>query len=190
MSSRNLFNIVLKLIGIFMIRDLLVLLAQTLPYALNISSQSYYQSGAMTLYLVSSAAVALAQYGLAWFLVFKTELLITKLKLDSGFLEEFSFFKRAEEQQAMDMKTILNFAIAGVSVYIFLTQVPAFINLMLKETNEYITIQRAISGVEMVVAYIILKVRVQIVDLILKKKPDPAAIEPEDTQATDAPDGA
>lgn len=83
MTTRSLFNIILKILGIFFIKDILA----TVP---QLFSSIFYLTKADTIvesiWILVTSILILFVYGLiSFFLIFKSNLIIDKLKLDKGF---------------------------------------------------------------------------------------------------------
>lgn len=86
MTPKSLFNIVLKILGIFILKDFLDLIPQiaTLPLYFTKSGDP-----AIGIWTVVSTGLTLVALGItAWFLIFKSELLIKILRLEKGFDQE------------------------------------------------------------------------------------------------------
>jgi Na+(H+)/acetate symporter ActP len=85
MTTRSLFNIILKILGIFFIKDILATIPQLLSITLYFKEPDV--SGAV--WTLITTMLVLLVYGLvSYFLIFKSELIIDKLKLDKGFDQE------------------------------------------------------------------------------------------------------
>jgi len=85
MTPKSLFNIVLKILGIFFIKDILATIPQLLSLSLYLSKPDV--SGAV--WTFTATAVTLFIYIIvSYFLVFKSDLIIAWLKLDKGFDQE------------------------------------------------------------------------------------------------------
>jgi len=86
MTPRTLFNIILKILGVFFIKDFLAAIPQLLSVILYLTKSDTVTEAIWTLV---TTILILAVYGLvSYYLVFKTDLLIDKLKLDKGFDQE------------------------------------------------------------------------------------------------------
>jgi hypothetical protein len=86
MTTRSLFNIILKVLGIFFIKDILTTIPQLLSVMLYLTKSDTATEAIWT--LITSILV-LFVYGLvSYYLVFRSELIIDKLKLDNGFDQE------------------------------------------------------------------------------------------------------
>jgi hypothetical protein len=86
MTPRSLFNIIIKTIGIFFIRDLLGLIPQFLSGFLYFSGS---ENNTTAIWILCASAVQIAIYGwMLFILLFKTDWLIERLALDKGFAEE------------------------------------------------------------------------------------------------------
>lgn len=83
MTLRTLFNIILKILGVFFIRDFLATIPQLLSVILYLTKSDTVTEAIWTLF---TTLLILFVYGLvSYYLVFKTNLIIDKLKLDKGF---------------------------------------------------------------------------------------------------------
>ena len=87
MTIRTLFTIILKILGIFFIKNFL----ETLPQLLSLLNFMNDFAGNQKLIIgLSEFSLMLLILGLiSYLLLFKTDLIIDKLKLDKGFGEEF-----------------------------------------------------------------------------------------------------
>lgn len=87
MSSRNLFNIILKVIGILFIKNILNAITEIMALFLFYSTDSQYNPSIFIPILFSVAAISI--YVITSFLLlFKTEKVIDKLKLSSDLPDE------------------------------------------------------------------------------------------------------
>ena len=86
MTPRTLFNIILKILGIFFIKDFLATIPQLLSIILFLTNSDTITEAVWTLV---TTILILMVYGLvSYYLIFKTNLIIDKLKLDKGFDQE------------------------------------------------------------------------------------------------------
>lgn len=82
MSPRNLFNIILKVFGLFLLKDAITFIPQIILIFSAITDAKYSD--------VIIPVITLLLFGVFWFaiiylFIFKTNFLITKLKLNKGF---------------------------------------------------------------------------------------------------------
>jgi hypothetical protein len=83
MTLRTLFKIILKILGIFFIKDFLSIIPQVISSFFYIINSDTVGEG---IWILSSVLLFLFLYGaLSYYLIFKTDLIIDKLKLDKGF---------------------------------------------------------------------------------------------------------
>jgi len=90
MTPRNLFLIIIKLFGLYFIRELFISSTQLLPVVL------YYKSGhnvEAIWSLISTVIVLAVEVLIINYLLFKTDWIINKLKLTAGFDQETIAFK-------------------------------------------------------------------------------------------------
>ena len=88
MTPRSLFSIILKVLGIFFIKDILI----TIPSLLSVLMMFGEGDTGMGFYMLFASLLLIGCYVLvAWFLLFRTDWLIDQLQLDKGFGQgEFS----------------------------------------------------------------------------------------------------
>lgn len=117
MGSRSLFNLVLKVIGIFFIRDILEAFSHTLSAIVYFPQ---YGSGQEALVNLAATLPALILYILiTWLFLFKTEGIINFLRLD----------KNVGEQQVpltIERSSILKAAVVIAGFWILVNEVPEF----------------------------------------------------------------
>jgi hypothetical protein len=85
MTPRSFFNIVLKIIGIFFIQDILAVLVQLFSIFYMVK---YNQTEQMAITIAMSLFMLLIYLLLVFSLIFRSEWVIDKLKLDEGFQQE------------------------------------------------------------------------------------------------------
>lgn len=81
MTTRDLFNIILKILGIFFIEDILA----AIPQLLSISLYFTKDVPGAVFTLIATILMFIIYILISYYLVFKTNLIIDKLKLDKGF---------------------------------------------------------------------------------------------------------
>jgi hypothetical protein len=115
MSPKSLLNIILKIIGLFVIKDVLVLLPQLLSSIFYLSKPGVADDAAWGL---GMTILILFIYGLfSYYLVFKSGLIIEKLKLEKGFDEDTIAFN-------IHRSTILSIAIIVIGGLIIADEIP------------------------------------------------------------------
>lgn len=86
MTLRTLFNIILKVLGIFFIKDFLAMASELVSSVIYLMHSG---TTTETIWTFVTVILILIMYGLViWCLIFKTNLIINKLKLDKGFAED------------------------------------------------------------------------------------------------------
>ncbi|MFI5133766.1 MAG: hypothetical protein ACHQEB_05490 [Chitinophagales bacterium] len=115
MTPRSLFNIILKIIGIFFILKVLEAISQLLIFVIFLSKSDL--DNRAILVLVTTIVVLLA-YGIAsYLLVFKTGLIIDILKLEKGFNQETIPLN-------LHRSSILSISIIVVGGFLIATEIP------------------------------------------------------------------
>jgi hypothetical protein len=166
MTPRTLFTIVLKVLGIFFIRDILGLLPQLLSY---ISfwmrpdpSEDAFINVCLILFLI------LINLFICYYLIFKTDALIDKLKLNESFNQESIPLN-------IHRSTVLSISIIILGGWILIQQVPNFIRLifvyfeerrLLRGEINPATGQLIVSGAQIVIGLILVGNQKMIVDFI------------------------
>jgi hypothetical protein len=115
MTPRNLFNIILKTLGIFFIKDIL----QTVPQLISAIIYLIKPEGeGEALWTLIFTLLILAVYVcVAYYLIFKTNAIIDKLKLDHGF---------NQDSLTLNISTYHIFTIAVIvtGAYLLTTEIP------------------------------------------------------------------
>ena len=96
MTPRNLFNIILKLFGLFFIREIVIIIPQLISSISYFTKSDSFGDGQFNSYGILSFILTLAIIAFYFFIIyqllFKTNKIVDKLRLDQGFnQEEFSF---------------------------------------------------------------------------------------------------
>lgn len=168
MTPRNLFNIILKVFGLFFLREMVITLPQLATHLLLLPD---YVSGQGILTLTLTFII-LAYYAmLVYFLVFRTDYVLDKLKLDQGFSqEEFAF--------NFSTNKVLTIALLVIAGIILLYEVPNLCRELtiyfqdrgiLDVYNEPDFSYMIVSGVKIVIALLLIGERNRIIALIEKK---------------------
>jgi len=170
MTPRTLFNIILKILGIFFIKDFLAIILQLLSVVLFLTKSDSAIEGIST--LVSFLMILLV-YGLvSYFLIFKTEMIIDKLKLDKGF-----------DHQAISLNihrsTILSISIIVIGGMLVVDELPNLCRQLFSyyqerrmthgQTNPNISYS-VLSGVKIVIGLLIMTEQRKIVNLIERQR--------------------
>jgi len=117
MTPRTLFNIILKILGIFFIKEFLTIIPTLLSVILFLTSPGMLTEAVWS--LVTTSLILLA-YGLvSYYLIFNTDFVIDKLKLDKGFAEETIPLN-------IHRSTILSIAIIVIGGYLVVDEIPNF----------------------------------------------------------------
>lgn len=176
MTPRNLFNIILKIFGLFFLREIVFIIPQL------VSSISYFtesdplvktqsnNEGLLTLILT---LVIIGFYGfIIYLLLFKTNNIVDKLKLDKGFdKEEFSF--------NLSRSLVLTIAVIVIGGVILTNEIPnlcrnifayfqekSLTHGMTKLNYSYIII----SAVKIIIGFLIIGERKRIVEFAEKRQ--------------------
>ena len=83
MTPKTLFNIILKLLGIFFIKDILLAVSQIVSVIPFLARTNNFSDSYLT--LISAVLILVIYSFIAFFLIFKSSLIIEKLKLTNGF---------------------------------------------------------------------------------------------------------
>ena len=117
MTPRTLFNIILKILGIFFIKDILAIIAQLFSAILYLTKPGMLTE---SIWIFLLTLLILVAYGLvSYFLIFRTEFVIDKLQLYKGFDQETIPLN-------IHRSTILSIAIIVIGGYLVVEEIPNF----------------------------------------------------------------
>ena len=157
MTPRSLFVIIIKILGIFMLKDVIFSGLNVLNNALA-ENAGYYKYGYLSLW--PSLLSFLIYISFFIILIFKPDVIINKLKLDKDFYEE-------QFSMNMDNFIILRIAIIVAGLYLLVDSVPnlckdtiayyqAYTGNIYSETKNYNAQGVGYSGVKLIAAYVML----------------------------------
>lgn len=175
MTLKTLYSIILKVVGILLLEKIITSAVQVVAYMI-----AYGLFADFMVWLISF--VTLLVYCIFfYFLVFRSEYIIYKLKLVSETEEDdFSFSLKEGDNvlQSLDAGFIIRLALLITGIYILIHEVPNFIQQLASyyqqkrdymqsadSTFSYI----ALSGAKILIAYIILQVHETIAAYVIKK---------------------
>lgn len=120
MSPKSLFNVILKVLGLFFLRDFLI----SLPSFLSLVSMMLNFSEREPLSALVGGFIVIGLYGyIAYALLFRTNWIIGKLRLAAGFeVDELSF--------NMHRSSVLSIAIIIIGAMMIINTVPNFLRQM------------------------------------------------------------
>ena len=170
MTPRTLFNITLKILGIFFIKDFLATIPQLLSVILYLTKSDTVTEAIWT--LVTTSLILLA-YGLvSFYLVFKTELIIDKLKLDKGFNQETIPLN-------IHRSTILSISIIVIGGFLVADEIPNFCRQLFSYFQEKrmtygqtspTLAYSIVSGAKIIIGILLMAGQRQIVNLIERQR--------------------
>jgi hypothetical protein len=117
MTPRSLFNIILKVLGIFFIKDFLVLIPQLLWGVYYLTQPGSRNEGIWT--ILTTFLILIVYWFIFYYLIFKTELIIDQLNLDKG-------FNQTEIPLNIHRSTILSISIIVIGGTLIVDAVPDF----------------------------------------------------------------
>jgi len=117
MRIRTLFNIILKILGIFFLKDILAMIVQTATMLLYFAQSETIDEGVAG--FISNSAILLFYLVVSYYLIFKTELILDRLKLTSGIEDETIDF-------TIHRSTILSISIIIIGGLIVTDEIPNF----------------------------------------------------------------
>ena len=178
MTPRKLFNIILKIFGLFFLREIINVIPQT------ISSFVVYFSTSEIGPIVATSIVSIIVLFFYTFLViqllFKTNKFIDVLRLDQGFNEhELSFEQESKFQILLSTPTILTISLIVIGGIILTEEIPNFCKYVYMYFNQkgvsYIHSKLDLSpmvyaGAKIIIGLLILGERKRIVDFIEDRK--------------------
>jgi len=176
MTPKNLFNIILKIFGLFFLRKIIYIIPQLISAIPSFEKADDFgggQPGSMEILPLMVTLIAIAFYiFIIYQLLFKTNKIIDKLKLDQGFnQQEFSF--------NISTSLILTISLIVIGGVILTNEIPDFcrnIFLYFQEKNfthgmtkpnySYIVV----SGVKIIIGLLIIGERKRIVEFVERRQ--------------------
>jgi hypothetical protein len=136
MGARSLFNLILKVIGIFFIRDILEAVSHTLSALVYVPQ---YSSSREAIFNVAASLPPVILYTLlAWFFLFRSERIISILRLDRNFSDKPVSFN-------IERHNLLTAAVIIAGAWILVNEIPEFFRHMLyyyQERKLYVRMTR------------------------------------------------
>lgn len=126
MTPRNIFIIILKVLGIFFIKEIIEATLQLLSTILLWSSDG---NGDMLMLLFFSIIILGVYFLVSYFLIFKSGLIIDKLKLDQGFDQSIMSVN-------IPVATILNIALIVIGAFVLINEIPQSCRLLYAYISE------------------------------------------------------
>lgn len=121
MTAKTLFNIILKVLGIFFIKDFLEIIPQLLAPIMYWTAPG---QSADAIWTLLSTLVILCAYGVtSYYLIFRTEWVIDKLKLDKG-------IDREAIPLNIHRSTVLSISIIVIGGLLVVEEIPNFCRLL------------------------------------------------------------
>ncbi|MBS1587334.1 MAG: hypothetical protein JSS82_17505 [Bacteroidetes bacterium] len=126
MSPRSIFMIILRVMGLLILKDILFEAIGIIALFFN---GTYGDTNELVWRFALLLIVLVAYYGVFHLLMFKTGTVIDRLKLDDGFeKEDFSFFEK--KQAEVDHFALLNLALLIIGLYMFINEIPMLIRVV------------------------------------------------------------
>ena len=178
MTPRTLFNIILKIFGLFFLREIINTIPQTVSSFFVYFSTS--DIGPIVATSIVSVAILIFYIFLVIQLLFKTNKFIDFLKLDQGFNEhELSFEQKTEFQIPLSTSTIFTIALIVIGGLILTDEIPNFCRYIYFYFNQkgvgynpskFDMSPMFFSGAKIIIGLLILGERKKIVDFIENHK--------------------
>lgn len=170
MTPKSLFNIILKILGIFFIKDILATLPQLLSVFLYFSEPDMLGEAIWTLTITILILIA---YGLvSYFLIFRSDWVIDRLRLDKGFDQETIPLN-------IHRSTVLSISIIVIGGLIIADEIPTLCTQLFSYfqerrmtygmTNPKITYS-VLSGIKIIIGLLLIGNQRQIVNFIERKR--------------------
>jgi hypothetical protein len=115
MTPRSLFNVILKVFGLFFIKDFLALIPQLVASLLFVTKPDAFSESILS--LVITLLIVSIYVFVTYYLIFRTETIIDKLKLDKGFDQDTIPLN-------IHRSTILSISIIIIGGYIVADEIP------------------------------------------------------------------
>lgn len=170
MKLKDLFSIIIKVFGFFIIKDILASLPYLITPLLTMAdNDAKFETGT----LIVTILILALYCSIAYVLIFKTESMVAFLKLEPQLSDEYLTFD-------VSAVNILTIALIILSGYILIDEVPNFCNyLYVYYEQSQLKFQAAkppiakliISAVKILIAFLIIGERKKIIQLIQKDQP-------------------
>jgi hypothetical protein len=128
MSSRNLFRIILKVMGLFLIEGLLMSFGQLVTFFGDVFTTRSDDHSSVFVGVLALTAILAAYLVLMWLLLFKNDVIIDKLQLDRG-MDTQLWPARVHDTGEVRFKPIILLALLLISIYILVEEIPNSITL-------------------------------------------------------------
>jgi len=170
MTPRSLFNIILKILGIFFIKDFLVLIPQLLSSILYLTNSDSRTEGVWV--FLTTLLILLVYWFVSYYLVFKTESIIDALRLDKG-------FDQSTLPINIHRSTILSISIIVIGGLLVVNELPNFCRQLFsyfqeKRLTHGMTdpsiVYSVVSAVKIIIGIILIMGQRQIVNFIEVKR--------------------
>jgi len=176
MTPKNLFNIILKIFGLFFLREIVYTIPQLIsliPFFTKADDfgGEQFSSGDIVPFIVTLIAIAFYVY-IIYQLLFNTNKIIDKLKLDQGFnQQEFSF--------NISTSLILTISLIVIGGVILTNEIPNFCKNIFsyfqeKDLSHGLTKPNysyiVVSGVKIIIGLLIIGERTRIVEFVEKRE--------------------
>ena len=126
MTPRSLFSIMLKILGIFFIKDVIAVLPQIISVTWLLFTDGSSGSEIWNFFLIF--LLSGLYIGISYVLVFRTHTVISKLKLDEGFDEETFAL-------TISRASVIHIALIVTGVFVLINEVPDFGRLLYAYIN-------------------------------------------------------
>lgn len=170
MTIKSLFNIILKILGIFFIKDILATLPQLLSVIFYLTENDTVSEAVWT--LVATILILLVYVTVSYILIFKSNMIIEKLQLDKGF-----------EQDPISLNihrsTILSISVIVIGGLLIADEIPNFCRQLFAyfqekrmtygQTNPGISYS-VVSGVKIIIGFLLIGNQRQIVNFIENRR--------------------
>lgn len=118
MKSNDLYHIIVKIFGLFLLKNFIYLIVQDMPTIIYIVASFGTEDGQIPILLSTFLLLAINGY-IAYVPLFRTQKVIDKLKLNEGISEEVTI--------SMHRSTVLSIAIIFLGGYIVISTIPIFL---------------------------------------------------------------
>lgn len=170
MTPKSLFIIILRILGIFFIKDIVEAFPSILSGIQFIGNDSNPDGGILV--LLYGAIIFLIYLLISWILIFKAEAIVNRFKLNKGFEEErFSF--------DVSPHAILMVAVIATGLFILIVEIPNFCQHLYSyfqyreiaalRTNQFIS-YIIFTAVKIILALLLIGERKRIVAFMLRKQ--------------------
>jgi len=176
MSPRSIFIIILRVMGLFLLKDMIFSILGIVNSLFAFSP--YGREDSIIIRFGLPLLIIGICYALFHVLMFRTGIVVDKLRLDHGFEKhDFSFFEKRTADFDIDFLSLINLALIIVGLYVMVSEIPGLLGNIANYRRGSYDIEGSnngaailISAVKVIMGYIMVNAHAPIANFIDKKR--------------------